>query len=136
MLGGALIGWSLLQGGLAFGLVAGVYMFAMLLPVPAEEVRTLAFVALVASNIALIFVNRTFSSSLRAALGRPNRMLAWGLGIAAALLTAILAWPLLREFFDLGPVQARDLLLCLGAAFSLLLVLEVSKLAWHRRLAD
>jgi Ca2+-transporting ATPase len=135
LLGAALIGWSLLQGTLAFAVVAAVYVTAMFLPVSAEEVRTLAFVTLVGSNIALIFVNRTFSSSLRAALGRPNRMLAWGLGITAVLMATILAWPAVRNFFQLGRLQVRDLVLCLGAAFALLLVLEVSKLAWSRRLA-
>ncbi len=136
LLGGALIGWSLVQGTLAFALVAAIYFAAMLLPVTAEEVRTLAFVTLVGSNIALIFVNRTFSSSLRAALGRPNRMLAWGLAITASLMAAILAWPALRRFFDLGQLRGRDLALCLGAALGLLLVLELSKLAWQRRLAS
>jgi Ca2+-transporting ATPase len=135
LLGGALIGWSVLQGSVAFALVAAVYVSAMLLPVTAEDVRTLAFVTLVGSNIALIFVNRTFSSSLRAALGRPNRALAWGLGIATTLLASILAWPALRSFFELGPIHWRDLLLCLGSAFGLLVVLEISKLAWRRRLA-
>jgi len=135
LLGGALIGWAVLQGSMAFALVAAVYVSAMLLPVAAEDVRTLAFVSLVGSNIALIFVNRTFSSSLRAALGRPNRALAWGLGIAATLLATIFAWPALRSFFELGPLRWRDLALCLGLAFGLLVLLEISKLAWRQRLA-
>ena len=135
LLGAALVGWSLFQGGLAFALVSAVYLFAMRLPVSPEEVRTLAFVTLVLVNIALIFANRTFSSSLRAALLRPNRTLAWGLGIAASLLATILMWPTVREFFDLGRLHLRDFALCLAAAFALLLVLEVAKLAWRRRLA-
>ena len=135
LLSGALIGWSLLQGGLALVLVAAVYLLAMLLPMPADEVRALAFVTLVGANIALIFVNRTFSSSLRAALGRPNRMLVWGLGIATALLTTILSWPALRRFFGLGPLHANDLALCLGAALVLMVLLELAKLGWRRRLA-
>lgn len=134
LLGGALIGWSLLQGALAFGLVASVYVAAMRLPLAVEEVRTFAFVTLVGSNIALIFVNRTFSSSLRAALGRPNRMLAWGLGITATLLTTILTWPSVRGFFKLGEIPVRGLAFCLGASFGLLLILETSKLAWRRKL--
>ena len=40
----------------------------------------------------------------------------------------------LRGFFGLGPLHARDLLLCLGSAIGLLLVLELTKLAWRRRL--
>jgi len=136
LLSGALIGWSLLQGGLAFAVVAAMYTLAMLLPVPADEVRSLAFVTLVGANVALIFVNRTFSSSLRAALGRPNRLLAWGLGITVTLLAAIMAWPDVRGFFSLGPLHANDLLLSLGAAAALLVVLEISKLAWRRRLTS
>lgn len=134
LLGGALVGWSLLQGVLALAVVAAVYLLAMLLPVPAEEVRTLAFVTLVGANIALIFVNRTYSSSLRA-LWRPNPMLAWGLGIATTLMATILAWPALREFFGLGQIHVRDFALILAAVFGLLLVLEVTKRAWRKRLA-
>jgi P-type Ca2+ transporter type 2C len=134
LLSGALIGWSLLQGGLAFALVATVYMLAMLLPVPADEVRALAFVTLVGANIALIFVNRTFSSSLRVALLRPNRTLIWGLGIVIILLTTILSWQAVRQFFGLGPLHANDLALCLGAVAGLFVVLELAKLAWRRRL--
>jgi P-type Ca2+ transporter type 2C len=132
---GALIGWSLLQGGLAFAVVAAIYIVAMLLPLTTDEVRTLAFVTLVGANIALIFVNRTFSSSFRAALGRPNRMLVWGLGITATILTTIMAVPSVRLFFGLGRLRASDLALCIGAAMALLVVLELAKLAWRRRLA-
>src|SRR5688500_12048235 len=135
LLTGALIGWSLLQGGLAFALVAAVYIGAMLLPMPPDEVRALAFVTLVGANIALIFVNRTFSSSLRVALLRPNRMLIWGLGIALALMAAILSWPVVRRFFGLGPLHADDLAVSFAAAGALLVVLELAKLGWRRRLA-
>jgi Ca2+-transporting ATPase len=136
LLSGALVGWSLLQGGLALALVATVYMLAMLSPAPEDIVRALAFVTLVGANIALIFVNRTFSSSLRVALGRPNRMLLWGLGIAVTLLATILAWPAVREFFGLGRLAARDLALCLGAAAGLLVVLEFAKRGFRQRLAS
>jgi Ca2+-transporting ATPase len=136
LLSAALVSWSLLQGTLAFALVAAVYLVAMLLPVPADEVRALAFVTLVGANIALIFVNRTFSSSLRAALGRPNRMLLWGLGIAVALMATILSWPGLRQFFGLGRLHVIDVTLCLGVTAALLLVLEFAKMAWQRRLAS
>jgi Ca2+-transporting ATPase len=112
-----------------------VYIGAMLLPMPADEVRALAFVTLVGANIALIFVNRTFSSSLRVALLRPNRMLIWGLGIAIALMAAILSWPAVRQFFGLGTLHADDLAVSFAAAAALLVVLELAKLGWRRRLA-
>ena len=136
LLSGSLIGWSVLQGTVAFAWVATVFLLAMLLPVPADEVRTLAFVTLVGANIALIFVNRTFSSSLRTALGRPNRVLAWGLGITAGVLATILSWPALRRFFGLGEIHFRDLALCLAASAVLLVVLELAKIPWRRRLEN
>ena len=135
LLSKALIGWSLLQGGLAFALVATVYIVAMLLPMPTDEVRAIAFVTLVGANIALIFVNRTFSSSLRVALLRPNRMLIWGLGIVVTLLAIILASPSVRGFFELGALRGNDLVLCFGAALGLLVLLEFAKRAWRRSLA-
>jgi len=134
LLSGGLVGWSLLQGSVAFAVVAAVYFLAMLLPAPADVVRTLTFITLVGVNIALIFVNRTFSPSLRAALGRPNQVLAWGLGIVVVLLTMILSWPALRGFFGLGSVRALDLALCVAAAGAMLVVLEIAKVAWRRRL--
>jgi Ca2+-transporting ATPase len=135
LLSGALVGWSLLQGTLAFAVVASIFVGAMLLPLSVDEVRALSFVTLVSVNITLIFVNRTFSSSLRTALGRPNRTLAWGLGIACSLLGLILAWPELRRFFGLGVLHLDDLTVCLAAAGLLLVVLELAKLGWRRRLA-
>jgi hypothetical protein len=51
------------------------------------------------------------------------------------LLTVILAWPAVRQFFGLGPLHANDLALCFSAAAGLLVVLELAKLAWRRRLA-
>jgi Ca2+-transporting ATPase len=135
-LSGAIIGWSLFQGALAFTVVGAMFFIAMRLPVAEDEVRALAFVTLVGANIALIFVNRTFSSSLRTALGRPNRTLAWGLGIAATLLTTILAWPALRRFFGLGELHFLDIAVCLTAAAALLVVLEFAKTGWRRRLAN
>ena len=106
----------------------------MVLPVPADEVRALAFVTLVGANIALIFVNRTFSSSLRAALGRPNRLLAWGLGITIALIAMILSWPDAASFLRPGAVARERPVAVPGASAGLLVVLEFSKSAWRRRL--
>jgi len=97
-------------------------------------VRTLTFLTLVGANVALIFVNRTFGSSLRAAFGQPNRVLWWGLGIAGGVLTAIVALAPVRVFFGLGVPGAGHLLLIATAALLLLIVLELGKRAWRRQL--
>jgi len=130
----ALVAWSLVQGTVALSVVAAVYIGATRMDLPEQDVRALAFVSLVGLNIALIFVNRTFTSSLRTAFGRPNKVLWWGLGAAAGVLTLIMSWPGARRFFGLGVLHADDLAVCLAATIASLLALELAKRAWRSRL--
>jgi Ca2+-transporting ATPase len=134
LLSRSLIAWSVLQGACAFGVVALIFVAAAKSGMAESSVRTLSFLALVGTNFALIFVNRTFTSSLRAALGRPNRILWWGLGIAVLVLTLIIAVPPARVFFGLGPVGADQFALVVLSALLLLGVLELAKRYWRRRL--
>jgi Ca2+-transporting ATPase len=129
-----LIAWSLVQGFSAFGFVALMFVSAANSGAAESSVRTLAFLSLVGANLALIFVNRTFTSSLRDALGRPNRMLWWGLGIVGVVLTLVLVVPAARTFLDLGPVRSGVLVLTAAAALLLLGTLEFAKRHWRRRL--
>ena len=63
--------------------------------VPADEVRALAFFTLVLTIVSLIFANRSFSASVRAALGRSNVALTAVLVTVATILTATLLAPAL-----------------------------------------
>ncbi|RJF70338.1 cation-translocating P-type ATPase [Rhodopseudomonas palustris] len=131
---GALIGWGLVQGLLVFTLVAGVFVIGQSRAMPETELRALTFFALVLSFVCLIFVNRSFSTSILAALRRPNPMLAAVLVIVGGVLGLSLAWPWLRELFRFGPLHGDDLALTAGAALVVLIVLEVIKPLWRRRL--
>jgi Ca2+-transporting ATPase len=129
-----LIFWSLTQGGCAFLVVAAIFAGGVASGMTEDAVRTLSFLALVGANIALIFVNRTFASSLVAAFGRPNPMLWWGLGLAALVLTFIVVTPPVRDFFGLARPGGAQLALIALSAAALLAVLELVKRAWRRRL--
>jgi Ca2+-transporting ATPase len=129
-----LIGWSLLQGGLAFALVAAIFVIGYRHGMPETEVRALAFFSLIMTIVSLIFVNRSFSASLISALGRPNPALAWVLVAVTALLGLTLLWPLARNLFRFGPLHWDDLALTLGAGALVLVVLEVAKPIWRTRL--
>jgi P-type Ca2+ transporter type 2C len=131
---GPLIGWSLLQGTLAFGLVAVIYIVAFRRGMPEKEVRALAFFSLVVTIVSLIFVNRSFSASLVTALRRPNAALVWVLVAVTALLSLTLLWPLARELFRFGPLHLDDLALTLGAGVLVLVLLDVFKPLWRERL--
>jgi Ca2+-transporting ATPase len=123
----ALIAWSLLQGMLAFALVAAIYVLALQSGMPVPEVRALAFFSLVVVIVSLILVNRSFSASLLTALRRPNRTLAAVLATVAAILALTLLWPFASKLFAFGPLHTDDLALTLGAGVIALISLELLK---------
>ena len=127
-----LVLWSLMQGIFALGLVGLIFIVAHMRGMPEDEVRALTFFSLVLVIISLIFVNRSFSSSLVAAL-RPNQVLAWIVLIVAAVLALTLVWPFARDLFRFGPLHGDDLLLTAGSAVFVLIVLEALKPLWRAR---
>jgi Ca2+-transporting ATPase len=131
---GPLIFWSVLQGLLAFALVAAIFFVALQRGMPENEVRALAFFSLVMTIIGLIFVNRSFSASLVTALGRPNAVLVAILGAVLAMLSLTLLWPFLSGLFRFGPLHLDDLTVTLGAGIVLLVLLELLKPIWRARL--
>lgn len=77
--------------------------------------------------VGLIFVNRSFGSSLWQALRRPNRSLSWVLAGVALILTLSLVWPAARSLFGFGALDLGELLLAALAGVSVLLILEQLK---------
>ncbi len=134
LLSGGLIRWSLFQGALVLVLLAAIHVGALRLGMPENEARTLTFVSLVATNIGLILVNRSFSTSLLAAFRRPNPALWRVIAATAALLALALAWPPASSLFRFGPLHAGDLGICLGAGFAVLAGLELVKRLWRNLL--
>ena len=131
-----LVAWGVIQGGVSLLAVAAVYVGAIRSGLETPHVRALALVSLVAVNLAMIFASRTFSSSVAAAIGRPNAMLTWGLGIVGVLLAVILGWPTVRGFFELGELALEGIALCVGVAIAVLAVLQFLKRLYGVRLAS
>lgn len=130
LISGRLIGWSLLQGTIAFALVAVIFIVGLRRGMPEAEVRALAFFSLVLTIVGLIFVNRSFSTSLKAALLRPNSSLAGVLLIVATVLSLTLLWPFASKLFHFGPLHWDDLAQPLGAGVLVLVLLELLKPLW------
>ena len=118
----------------AFALVAIIFVVALKRGMPEEEVRALTFFSLVLTIISLIFVNRSFSTSLVTALRRPNPTLIWILVAVTAMLSLTLLWPFASGLFRFGPLHLDDLGLTLGAGVLLLVFLELLKPLWRARL--
>jgi Ca2+-transporting ATPase len=81
----------------------------------------------VAAIVALIFVNRSFSASLRTAFGRSNRALKFVLIGVAGILGLTLFWPPAAMLFRFGPLHFDDLAVALGVGLAVLVVLELMK---------
>jgi len=128
-----LIGWSVLQGALAFAVVAAIFVVGYRGGMPEAEVRALAFFSLVLTIVSLIVVNRSFSASLIAAVTRPNAALAWVLVAVSAMLAVTLLWPFASALFRFGPLHGDDLALAFGVGLLVLFVLEVAKPIWRAR---
>ena len=127
----SMIGWSILQGTLAFALVAGIFVTALNQGMPEDDVRALTFFSLVLSIVALIFVNRSASASLVKAFSRPNPALLIVLPIVALMLGVTLLWPAASTLFRFGPLHLDDLALTLGAGVAILILLELIKPLWR-----
>ena len=134
LLSKSLVSWSVLQGLIALGAVTALLVAALERGMAPDEVRALSFVMLVGLNIMLIFVNRTFSTSLASAFARSNRALSLGLAIVAAVLALIFGWPAARAFFGLGPLHGDDLAVCAAGLVFALLILQLARLGWRRRI--
>ncbi len=129
-----LIGWSVLQGAIAFVLIGAIFVTASWRGMPEAEVRSLTFVALVMAIVGLTLVNRSFSASLRTAFRRPNPSLRWILAAVVAMLALTLLWPFASRLFRFGPLHLNDLALALGAGLLVVVILEFLKPHWHDRL--
>jgi P-type Ca2+ transporter type 2C len=128
-----LIGWGLVQGVVAFGLVVVILVFALLRGMPEDEIRALSFFSLVVAIVSLIFVNRSFSASLVTAFRRPNPALAWVLLAVAGVLGLTLSWPFASGLFRFGPLHLDDLGLTAGVGLVVLVALEILKPLWRAK---
>lgn len=118
---------ALMQGLLAFVLVGGVYFWGLSQGLGDEGVRALTFLALVLVILALIFANRSFSTSLRTAVMRPNRALIWVLVMVVAVLALALMVPFVRGLFRFGAVDPLHAAIALGVGLVALVSAEQLK---------
>lgn len=119
-----LVLWGLAQGCAALLLVGGIYLSAINRGMPANEVRALSFFSLVLCFVGLIFVNRSFSTSLVTAFLRPNRTLLMVLAAVTLMLAGTLLWPWATTLLRFGPLHAPDLAVSLAAGAALVVGLE------------
>ncbi|MEO6353211.1 MAG: cation-translocating P-type ATPase [Oxalobacteraceae bacterium] len=90
------------QGLVLLLLLLAVYQLAQFAGLDTEQSRTLVFTAMIIGDIGLIFINRSWSLTLRSALVLPNPVLWWIVASALLILLLALSVPMLRELFHFG----------------------------------
>jgi P-type Ca2+ transporter type 2C len=124
------IWWAVLQGLIAFAILAGVFISASRAGVIEPDLRAIVFSSLVLINIGLILVNRSFTASLVRAFLRPNRSLWILLSSVIALLLMAVYWPPAQTLFRFGRLHWDDLAIALAAGLFSMLLLEALKSRW------
>ena len=122
-----MVAWSVFQGGLAFAMLATVFLVESGSGMPEAEVRALIFFALIAEIVALILVNRSFSASLGEALLRHNAALRY-VGAAIVGVTALILFlPAAQTLLKFGSIAWIDMGFAVALGLGLLLLLEACK---------
>lgn len=127
LLSRALIVWGVFQGLVSLAMVAAIYLHALSVGMPDDEVRALTFVSLILVILVLIFVGRSFSASMITAFRRPSLVLAVVIAVVTTLLSVTVFWSPAREVFRFGPLHAGDLAETVGAGLVVMLLLEMAK---------
>jgi Ca2+-transporting ATPase len=122
-----LIQWALLQGLLGLLAIAAVYLGGYRSALPAPDLRSLTYVALIGVNFCLVLASRSFDFRLTQLFGNRNPVL-WIVADADLLLLAIaVLWPPAKSLFVFGAFHFHDLLFVITAMAGVLLSLRLIK---------
>jgi Ca2+-transporting ATPase len=127
LLSSVVLMWGVFQGTVALALLAAVWYFAFRYTLPEDEIRSLVFVCLFVTSIALILVNRSFSPSLLQAFRRKNPFLLWGACGISVIFWSFIHFPATKKLFSLGTLHGHDIFFAVIAGLVILLILELAK---------
>lgn len=118
---------SCLQGVGILLVCLAVYFVSLNLDYSENQARTLTFVTLIVSNIAVILSNRSWTTGIFTILATPNKTVKWVVGGAIIFLLLILNIPFLINLFQFEKVGLPELMICTLAGFSSIIWFEIYK---------
>ena len=104
-----------------------IYFVGLKMGYSEKSVRTLTFVTLIVSNIAVIISNRSWTTGFFKILITPNKAVKWIIGGAIGFLILILNAPFLLNLFQFEKIGYLELLVCIVAGFSSIIWFEIYK---------
>jgi len=123
----AIVTRGIVQGGLAFALIAALYLGANRYGLAADELRTLSFFSLLAAILALVLANRSFSTSLSHTLLRHNVVFRYVLAFVLAGSALILTVPPIQRILRFTSLGPAELALATLTGLIVLIACEVTK---------
>ena len=110
-----------------------VYFISLKMGYTEKAVRTLTFVTLIASNVAVILSNRSWTSNILKILFTPNKAVKWVIGGAVFFMVLILNIPFLLNLFQFEMVSFLEIVMCTLAGFLSITWFEIFKLIKTRQ---
>jgi len=109
-------------------IVFSVYLLGLKLGYSEREVRALSFTTLIASNIAVILSNRSWTRNIFQILITRNSTVKWVAGGAVFFLALILNVPFLLNLFQFDKISFNEALVCVTVGFLSITWFEVYKM--------
>jgi P-type Ca2+ transporter type 2C len=127
---------SIIQG---LAITAGtlfIYQYAVRHSYGEEETRTMVFITLIAANIFLTLVNRSFYYSIFTTLRYKNSLVTVIIGATIILTTLLLYVPLFADFFQFNRPPVSELLISTATGFLSVIWFEIVKFFVRKKQVD
>jgi Ca2+-transporting ATPase len=93
-----------------------------------NEVRTMAFITLIVSNIAIILTNRSWTANIFKIISTPNKAVLWVVGGAIFFLALILNVPFFLDLFQFEKLHLLNIIICSLAGTTSIVWFEIYKM--------
>ena len=125
---------SIIQGLLITAGTLFAYQYALYRGFPESTTRTMVFTVLVAANVFLTLVNRSFYYSILTTLKYKNNLVPLIIGVTIAITALLLYVPPFARFFLFTPLDLVQIATCIGIGFVSVIWYELIK--WRKRIKD
>ena len=105
-----------------------VYFVSLKMGYSEKAIRTLTFVSLIVSNIAVIMSNRSWTNNIFKIIATPNKSVKWVVGGAIIFLILILNIPFLINLFQFEKISFIEIVVCAVAGCFSIVWFEIYKL--------
>jgi len=120
--------FSCLQGVGILIVTLGVYLVGLHAGYDEKVLRAMVFISLIASNIAVIMTNRSWTDHIFKIMATPNPAQFWVIGGAIFFLTMILNIPFFLKLFQFDRPSPVNILLCIVAGATTIAWFEIYKM--------